>query len=168
MLKLVTVGLLLAAQASPALCVEEGDRALNRLSWLAGCWERQGDDRLDQEQWMAPLGGTMVGMSRAVRAGETVAYELLRIEEREGKLVYVATPSGQREAEFAQVELTDSLVIFANPAHDFPQRISYRLLADGSLLAQIEGESGGAMRSVDFPRSRVSCDETVSVDPASR
>ena len=133
--------------------------ALDRLAWLAGCWERRKGDRISEEQWMAPRGATMVGMSRTVAGKETRAWEFLRIEEREGRLVYIATPSGQTEAAFEQIALSDSAVTFANPAHDYPQRVGYRLLPDGSALARIEGEIKGAERVVDFPLNRVSCDQ---------
>ena len=92
----------------------------------------------------------MLGMSRTVKNGKTVAFEYVRIEERKDGLVYVANPSGQAKAEFRQVELTDSLIVFANPSHDFPQRIRYERKSDGSLLARIEGEMGGKSRAVDF------------------
>ena len=108
---------------------------------------------------MKPLGGTMVGMARTVAGGKTVSYEHLRIEERDGQLVYTAIPSGQKEASFKQVELTDSVIVFSNPTHDFPQRIRYRRLPDGSLLAQTEGEHAGKTRVVDFPMKRTRCDE---------
>jgi hypothetical protein len=100
----------------------------------------------------------MLGMSRTVVAGKTVEYEYLRIEEQDGILVYIAVPSGQEVAAFRQVELTDSTAVFADPAHDFPQRIRYRRLADGSLLAQIEGEQKGETRVIDFPLRRRPCE----------
>ena len=112
---------------------------------------------------MAPLGGTMVGMSRMVAGDKTVAYEFLRIEERDGRLVYIANPSCQSEAAFEQVALGDSMVVFANPTHDFPQRLQYKLLADGSVLAQAAGGSGESERIIDFPFRRVSCAQAPSV-----
>ncbi|WP_309639315.1 hypothetical protein, partial [Methylibium sp.] len=48
-------------------------------------------------------------------------------------------------------------IVFENPLHDFAQRISYRLLGDGSLLARIEGERRGRTRAVEFPMRRVDC-----------
>jgi len=48
-------------------------------------------------------------------------------------------------------------LIFENAAHDFPQRIIYRLNDDGSLLARIEGKRGGELKGVDFPMRRAPC-----------
>jgi hypothetical protein len=99
----------------------------------------------------------MPGMSRTVRGGRTVGWEQTRIEARDSTLLFVARPSGQTEAAFALVELGDSVAVFADPAHDFPQRVSYRLRPDGSVLGRIEGHRGGTDRTIDFPMARVPC-----------
>jgi len=101
----------------------------------------------------------MLGLNYLEVGGETVAHEYLRIEVDEGLLVFTAIPSGQTETSFTQIELTDSLVVFANPEHDFPQRVRYQLQTDGSLLAQIEGDLDGQLRVVVFPFERVLCAE---------
>jgi hypothetical protein len=131
--------------------------SIARLSWLAGCWERTGDGRHVEEQWMAPRGGTMLGMGRTVTGGSTSEHEQMQIREEGGRLIFTAKPSGQAEASFVSLEVADSSVVFENKAHDFPQRIIYRLQPDGSLLARIEGERGGKQQGVDFSMSRAVC-----------
>jgi hypothetical protein len=131
---------------------------LARLSWLAGCWAAERGEPGSGEQWMAPAGGSMLGMGRTVRGGRTVEHEflLIRVDEQ-GRAVYVARPSGQREASFAAVELGPDAVTFENLQHDFPQRILYRLLPGDRLAARIEGQRNGALRGVDFPMQRTAC-----------
>jgi len=141
--------------------------ASGRLAWLAGCWNNVRGGRTVEEQWMTPRGGVLLGMGRTSGGGRPVNYEQMRIEEREGKLVFVARPSKQPEAAFTQVELTDSLVAFENPTHDFPQRVVYRLKADGSLLATTEGREGGQRRAFDFPMRRAACASSASAPAAS-
>ena len=130
---------------------------IDRLAWLAGCWAQRSDRTLTEEQWMAPRGGSMLGMSRVVRGDRTIAHEAMRIEERGERLAFVARPSGQAEAEFLSVSVTDSTVAFENPAHDFPQRILYRHTDGDSLHARIEGVSAGIEQGVDFRMERVEC-----------
>jgi hypothetical protein len=130
---------------------------VQRLAWLAGCWERTNGPTIIEEQWMRPRGGAMLGMSRTVRRDTVVEFEQLRIFERAGRAVYAAAPSGQAPAEFETAVTTDSLVTFENPAHDFPQRIIYRRRGADSLIARIEGLRGGQVRGVDFPYRRVTC-----------
>lgn len=155
----LTRGLVLACLlAPPAGAAPAGqDASVARLSWLAGCWKSARVDRHVEEQWMAPRGGTMLGMSRTVTGGRTREFEFLRISEQEGRIVLTARPSGQPEASFAAIEITSSKVVFENAAHDFPQRIIYRLESDSSLAARIEGEQDGRPRAVDVPMRRARC-----------
>jgi hypothetical protein len=127
------------------------------LSWMAGCWRQESPSRTVDEVWMAPAGDGMLGMSRTVARGRIVEHEFLQIRVRDGALVLVAQPSGQPEASFTAKEVGPRAVAFENPAHDFPQRIIYRLQADGGLVGRIEGEENGKARGVDFPMRRVAC-----------
>ena len=145
---LLVVGLPLSAQQADQL---------DRLSFMVGCWELQSGGRVTHEQWMAPLGGLMPGMSRTVVGGVAREWEALRIASRDSGLVYVAQPGGGAPTEFPSTTISDTLVIFANPEHDFPSRISYRQRGADSLVARIEGERQGAVRGIDFPMRRVRC-----------
>jgi hypothetical protein len=133
------------------------DASLARLGWLAGCWSSEAGEPGSGEQWMAPAGGTMLGVGRTVKQGRTVEHEFLQIREVDGRIVYIATPSGQKTAQFAAARIGEREVVFENPEHDFPQRIMYRL--DGQKLhARIEGMRNGALRGIDYPMKRASCD----------
>jgi hypothetical protein len=135
---------------------------LASLSWLAGCWASETAEAGSGEQWMPLAGGTMLGVGRTVKNGRTAEYEFLQIRHNaEGKLVYIAKPSGQTEATFTAIQLSDNAVTFENLQHDFPQRIIYRRLADGKLAARIEGLRGGSVRGIDFPMISVSCSALV-------
>jgi hypothetical protein len=137
-----------AAQA----VAREGDR----LAWLAGCWQAASPRRTLQEWWMPPAGGTLQGMSRAIRGDSVMSWEFVRIEPVNGRLSYVAQPSGQRPATFPATFVSDTLAVFADPTHDFPQRIIYHRRPD-SLLARIEGRVQGEERFVEFPFARAAC-----------
>lgn len=147
-----------------ALCLAGGPPVqqaplIGQLAWLAGCWESARGERQIEEQWMKPRGGTMLGMSRTVTGDRTSEFEHMQIREQDGRLVYTARPSGQQEASFRSISVAGSEVVFENPAHDFPQRIIYRRLADGSLQARIEGERAGRLQGVDFPMRPAACGE---------
>ena len=74
-----------------------------------------------------------------------------------GRLVYVASPSGQAETVFTLEELTDRSVRFAAPEHDFPQRIVYERVSPRAILAWIEGNVEGVSRVIEFPMVAVRC-----------
>jgi|SRR5688500_11535652 len=129
---------------------------LDQLAWMSGCWQQSAGGRTVDEMWMAPAGGAMLGVSRTIAGTRTVAYEFIRIHEDGARLLFTAKPSGQNEASFALVKSGPRDVVFENPAHDFPQRVIYRL-ENGTLIGRIEGTQNGKSRSVDYPMRRVDC-----------
>lgn len=155
----LAAGLCLMLAQSPASAQAQPESGLAGLSWLAGCWAREGAEPGSAEQWMPPLAGAMFGMARTIKAGRTAEYEFLRIEqEADGALVYTALPSRQSLTSFRLLRQLPQEVVFENPAHDFPQRVSYRLAAPGELLAAIEGNRRGEWRRIEFRFRRERCE----------
>jgi hypothetical protein len=131
--------------------------SVEQLVWLTGCWEFTRGTRHVTEQWMRPEAGTLLGMSRTTSGGKTVEYEFLVIREGESGLEYVAKPSGQEEAVFTATRVAAREVVFENPKHDFPTRITYRASADGGLAASVEGDVKGQRQVLQFPYRAVQC-----------
>ncbi len=128
------------------------------LAGLAGCWRSEGGEPGSGEQWMPPAGGTMLGLGRTVMAGRTVAHEFMQIRHDDaGRIVFIGLPSGQSATTFALLRQTEHEWVFENPAHDFPQRVIYRLVPPERLHARIEGVRSGRARSRDFPMRREAC-----------
>ena len=134
-----------------------GKARVSKLDWIAGCWESRSTRRLVEEQWMVPRGGLMLGMSRTVRGDTLVEYEVVRMEERGDSLFYVANPVRQAQAQFLATSSTDSSVVFENPYHDFPKKISYHRTHIDSVVARVEGELSGKNRVLEFRYARVPC-----------
>ena len=145
------------AFAAVVLIGADANDPTGRLAWMGGCWEWRTPTLVVEEMWQAPRGGMMLGVSRTTAGDSVVAYEAIRIEARGDALAAIATPSGQPTAEFTSIEIGDSLVVFENLAHDFPQRVIYRHAPGDSMHARIEGILDGAERSADFRYGRVSC-----------
>jgi hypothetical protein len=106
---------------------------------------------------MAPAGGVMLGASRTVVRDAVREFEFLRIARVRDTLRYIAMPSGQRETMFTAHAVSDTLVTFTNPSHDFPQQIEYRRRGSDSVIASISGSMGGAARTIPFPMRRIPC-----------
>lgn len=141
---------LLAAAAHAAPTTEQ-------LHWLAGCWAAVGGEAGSGEQWMAPAGGAMLGMSRTLRRGALREFEFLHVRDTPQGLVLTALPSGQKAAQFAAETIEARSVVFHNPAHDFPQRVIYESPDADTLDARIEGQRNGQLRVMRFPMKRVAC-----------
>jgi hypothetical protein len=144
----------IAALTVPATCQPTATTA--DLKFLTGCWAFEADGRRVEEHWLAPAGGSLMGVSRTVKGGKTVDYEFLQIRDLPEGLTYIAKPSNQPEARFVASSKTADEIVFENPKHDFPQRIRYRLQGD-ALRARIEGNLNGKPRGMDFPYVRTTC-----------
>jgi hypothetical protein len=117
--------------------------SLAQLAWLAGSWASDSGGVRIEEHWMAPAANVMVGMNRTVARGRA-AFEFLRIVEDTLGVAYLASPSGRAPAtRFDLVEIAPGHVAFANPKHDYPQRIRYWLDAQGMLQALVDGTVRG-------------------------
>jgi hypothetical protein len=126
------------------------------VAWIGGCWDYTRNARHVAENWMAPEGATMMGVSRTVNSGRTTEWEFLIIREGAKGLEYVAKPSGQAEATFSSTRVSANEVVFENPTHDFPTRIIYKRDGD-ALVASIEGMLNGQARRIDFPYRKAAC-----------
>ena len=131
---------------------------LETLSWMKGCWETRGPGSVVDERWTAPQAGHMLGLGRTIRGDSLRSYELTIIRVRNGTLVYEAHPSGQEPATFTASTATDSMVVFRNPEHDFPQEVGYRKAGPDAMTAWVLGRINGNARRQDFPYRRIRCD----------
>jgi len=111
---------------------------LSDLGWMAGNWTGVQDGIEMEESWLAPKGGSMLGVHRDIRNGRTVSFEFFRIEATAEGITYWASPRGKPATPFHLVESSGQRVVFENAQHDFPQRIIYWLAGD-KLHAKIEG-----------------------------
>lgn len=126
--------------------------AIGDLTWLSGPWvgTRSSGSSIE-ERWSPPLGGAMLAVSRTVNtSGKMVAFEYLRVVERDGGLVYIAQPGGKTPTEFVLTELSPTRAVFDNPRHDYPKRIVYELSGEGGLSATIGYIKGGTPRRLEF------------------
>lgn len=138
---------------------------VDRLAWLSGCWVDERSDPGSGETWIAPAGGTMLGVGRTVKDGKAVHFEFLHLHETEaGGLVYTAIPSGQEETDFEAVRADGEEAAFENPEHDFPQRIVYRRIGDDELAVRVEGRRGDETRGFEYTLKRGPCEKAPGAD----
>ena len=149
--------------AAPPAQATSGDvNNIAVLAWLEGCWTGTVNQRDFREQWGPLRGGMLLGAGSTVYQGKTQSFEFMRVESRSDGVFYVALPSGQREMAFklttAATDDKDTIFTFSNPAHDFPQRVTYRRGTEGWLYATIDGKIKGEDKQVIYPMRRVGCE----------
>src|SRR5436190_18053663 len=88
---LVAAGVDLEAQAR----LQPAHATISQVAWIAGAWSGAANSVTFEERWTAPAGGAMLAVSRTIKGDRMVAFEFLRIVERNGGLPYVAQPNGQ-------------------------------------------------------------------------
>jgi hypothetical protein len=99
--------------------------AIDSLAWMSGHWRRADGGSLQEEVWLAPLGGTMLGMDRDVRDDGRVMFEHMRIQEEEGDLVFHASLQGRPPIAFTLTAMGEREVTFEREGDSFPARIRY-------------------------------------------
>jgi hypothetical protein len=153
-----------AVVASPRSAVAQA--RLESVRWLAACWEAVRPTSRVVERWQVS-GAELKGDSRStvIATGRESEGERLRIYAIGDTLVYDAHPSGQARTEFKAVGTKGDSVVFLNPAHDFPQRISYHKRGADSLVARVEGDRAGRRQPLVFSYRRIDCG-TVTDSPS--
>lgn len=138
------------AQAPAASAATTPAASIDSLSWMAGAWSGKMGRADIEEHWIPPAGKMMMAVSRTVVGDRTVAFEFLRIEQRPDAIVYIAQPGGRPPTEFQLTASTATSATFENPRHDNPKLIRYTKEADGTLVAEIEGDEKGKRVSQRF------------------
>lgn len=125
--------------------------------WLTGCWRQASAALVVEEMWLAPQGGAMVATGRTLRQDSMIAWEQLVVRRQGPGLVLEATPSNQLRATFTATLVSDTLLRFENPQHDFPQVIRYERRGPDSLIAVVSGTVRERQRAITFEYGRVPC-----------
>ncbi|HUS65423.1 MAG TPA: DUF6265 family protein [Kofleriaceae bacterium] len=111
------------------------------MAWLEGSWVGDRGDVV--EHWTA-AGPRLVGVGFGVDGGATRSFEIMTIAAgSRGRLAFTARPRGGSPVVFPEEGRGDDWVVFANPQHDFPQKVAYRGGGD-RLIAHVEGAGGQA------------------------
>lgn len=126
--------LLPAATVALFVTVPATGQATGKLpEWLAGTWQMEDGAAWADEVWSPSRGGMMIGAGRSGFGPTIESWEVMRIQRRaDGAISYFAQLKGGSPVEFPMVTVSDAAVEFANPSHDYPQRIRY--WREGQLL----------------------------------
>lgn len=131
---------------------------LDKASWILGSWKGVLGEGVSVENWYRQDDSTYNGAGLFIKGNVTLSQETILLTQKGNDLFYIPTVKKQNDGkpvDFRMTTLTDREMVFENPAHDFPQRISYTLITPDSLIATISGHSKGAQHSESFPMVKV-------------
>lgn len=146
--------LLAAACVAPAAGQDPHDPSppLGAPDWMAGYWLSCEGGRQVSETWTGAGSGILLGVGLTRTARGAAEFEFVRIAPHQDGYAYFAQPGGRAPVAFKLAISRPDRVVFENPAHDFPQRITYER-ADDSLTARIETADGRNAMSWRFARA---------------
>ncbi len=150
----------IAALVFPGVTPGRAAAAAELPRWIAGCWSgNRGAERFT-ERWAVADNDTLLGVAHTVTGATVSAFEFLRIVVRGDRLVYIAQPGGAPPTEFtaAPADQSPSAITFANPQHDFPKRVGYRMPGVEALTAWIDGGAGSQAPRIEYAMTRVPCE----------
>jgi hypothetical protein len=116
------------------------------LGWISDCWENiDGDYR---EVWSRPDHGYLFGYALSLKGDAVTFFEQSRIDPGKAPgeaYVFNAYPAGKGPSAFKEIERSETSITFADPGHDYPQRIRYardgnRMIAEISLIDGSKGQ----------------------------
>ena len=144
------IGAVMLAAMLPGVHAE--DTAASRAGFIVGCWEQTGA-RTVRETWRQASDAFLIGTATTVAGSAVREFEFLRVESKDGVVVYISQPQGAPPTRFTlDPASTKDEAIFVNMQHDFPKRIVYRKTAPDALLAFIDG--GEDTKKIEFPYKR--------------
>lgn len=127
---------------------------LEKASWLLGEWGNKSPEGELTERWKRENDSVFKGESYFVTGDkDTVFAETIVLDETDEKLAYTVTVPDQNNAKpvrFKMTSITDGQIVFENPKHDFPAKITYKKIGNDSLKAEISGMRDGKPSSEIF------------------
>ncbi|MCW3123006.1 MAG: putative lipoprotein [Flavipsychrobacter sp.] len=127
-------------------------------AWLVGKWQKAIDSGVITETWSKKDDSTYTGTGYFIKGGDTLFSENIVLEQKGTNMYYIPTVKGQNNDKpipFTLTSMSDKVMVFENPAHDFPQKISYTRVGDDSLLAEVSGVDHGQVHTEPFAMARV-------------
>lgn len=131
---------------------------LQKATWLLGEWEKSDSLGTLKEIWISKNDSTFIGQSYYIQnEKDTIHDEQIELMQDGEHLIYTATIKGENNDASIPFQMTndqDSLLVFENPKHDYPQKIEYKLLKNHTLVAIISGKVKGKITSESYPMTK--------------
>ena len=150
--KITVLMLLLAIVSCQKKETIEKDK-IKIADWLLGTWENKSPDGVLTESWQKVNDSTFTATSYFIKTDDTLHSEKITLAQKGEMLLYSATVNGQNDdkaIDFGSTSETEKKLVFENPSHDYPQKITYTKGANNTLTAEITGNLRGKKTTERF------------------
>jgi hypothetical protein len=143
-------------------CKSSKEAAGNRFhfEWLVGSWVMTTKDGMITEDWKMINDNLLMGSSAIVKNNEVQPFETIMLSVSNNKATYIVSAAdstaGNRTVAFEITQHDKKSFTTKNAGHDFPRRITYRLIRADSIHAWIDGGEQEPTKRVDFYYKRKS------------
>lgn len=131
---------------------------IEKASWLLGGWQGQTPEGIAGERWEKKNDSTYSGKGYFMVGKDTVSSETMSLEQNSDGVFYIPTVKEQNNGQpvtFKMTKSTETEMVFENPQHDFPQKITYTRFGADSVVAEISGMMEGKPNAMRFPMKRM-------------
>ena len=155
--KITLILLLLAIVSCKDLDSIEKEK-IKAADWLLGNWESKSNEGNLTEIWKKVNDSTFQAHSYFTKEKDTLHFESIILQQKGKQLTYSTKVKGQNNDKpmaFKLTIATEKQMVFENPKHDYPQKISYTRITSDSLMAKISGIQQGKPSSEQFSIKRI-------------
>ena len=140
-----------------SICKDYDSSAIEQANWFLGAWKFKTNDGDLTEIWKQMNDSVYLGVSYVIVKTDTVFYELISLEQKNKKWNYsvsVKNQNNEQPVSFEMTSMTPNQLVFENPKHDFPSKITYTKITQDSMVAKISGILKGKEQTEYFPMKR--------------
>ncbi|MFV8442767.1 DUF6265 family protein [Flavobacterium sp. LB2P44] len=131
---------------------------IKAANWLLGNWENKSAEGNLTETWRKVNDSTFQAQSYFIKEKDTLHFESITLQQKGEQLTYTATVKGQnndKPVAFLLTTTTEKQLVFENPKHDYPQKISYTHITPDGLVAKISGIQQGKPSTEQFSMKKI-------------
>ncbi|QGK75068.1 DUF6265 family protein [Flavobacterium sp. SLB02] len=153
MFQKITLSMLLVAVVSCQKKESVEKDKIKIADWLIGNWKNTSPDGTLTENWTKLNDSTFSGASYFIKGKDTLHFESIVLAQKGETLTYFATVKGQNDDKsvaFPSTAESDKQLVFENPKHDYPQKITYTIGANNTITAEATGNLQGKVTTERF------------------
>jgi hypothetical protein len=126
-------------------------QATSAYSWMLGNWVINYGETKVYENWRQENETMLIGSGFVVKGADTIVREDMRMQYIGNKWVFIAKINENNPILFTcNQDSAGVKLVFENPEHDYPQRITYGLNSAKEIYALVEGLDQGKANREEY------------------